>query len=704
MTSESHEPIAKLLLKLGLINERDFKSNWQSSEHLPIAHFGRLGRYEEKYALSTVADKLKVPIIPFTALDRIEYSRNLDHPLFANIVLERWQELRAVPIKVESHLVTIAMADPLIHDATQRLSFDLGIKIAVALAKEDEIVGLLAKRQSGDSLPELPEVELAADEDLGAEAEESILDVAAAPVVRLVNKIIADGVQAGASDLHLSPEQDKLLVRMRVDGIMRPLFEVPRKAIAAVISRIKLLAGLDISEKRRPQDGRIRIKTPLGSRDLRISTVPALHGENTVIRILASEVKAISFSQLGLNEDLQAILEYVLQGSSRLVLVTGPTGSGKTSTLYACLQHLHNGSRNIITVEDPIEYRLEGITQIQLNHKIGMTFAQGLRSILRQDPDIIMVGEIRDTETAQVAIQAAQTGHLVLATMHTNSAAGAVTRLVDLGVAPFLASTTLAAVVAQRLVRKLCKHCIKDRLPNPAEQERVGPEVAHIAQADGCEHCGASGYQGRVGIYSLLLINDAVGDAIRAGKSEAEFESLARANFFKDLFQSGRELVVEKATSLAEVERTLGPLPRFGIREVRPTQAKASSGLSKQTVLLVEDDENTRTVLSLLLQREMFEVIEAEDGIAALEELAAATEPPTLILCDLMMPRMDGNELVKRLRRDPKLAAVPILMLTAADSEENEIRILEGGADDFVSKTADSKVMLARIWKLVERL
>jgi type II secretory ATPase GspE/PulE/Tfp pilus assembly ATPase PilB-like protein len=368
--------------------------------------------------------------------------------------------------------LTVAFANPLDHDSQRAIEFETDLRVKVAIASEEHIQCCLSRK--------LPDIEsefrnfLAHNQDseisLSASTTQLESNLVAndkddASVIRLVNRILAEGVQANASDIHISPEREQLEVRIRVDGILRPLLAIPSKLQAAVSSRIKLLAGMDISEKRRSQDGRLRIKTPLGPRDLRLSSIPTANGENIVIRILSSDLGQISFDSLGLQPTEQTQLKRALTGSSRVVLVTGPTGSGKTSTLYASLISLKDGKTNIITIEDPIEYRIAGLNQTQVNTKIGVSFAEGLRAVLRQDPDVVMVGEIRDHETAQIAFQAAQTGRLVLSALHTNSASATVVRLRDIGLPSYIIASSLGAILAQRLVRKLCLKCCKAEEP-----------------------------------------------------------------------------------------------------------------------------------------------------------------------------------------------------------------------------------------------
>ena len=378
------------------------------------------------------------------------------------------------------------------------------------------------------------------------------------PVIRLVNVTLLDALRAGASDVHFEPLANDLRVRYRLDGVLREMTRVGRQYQSAVVSRVKIMAGLDIAERRRPQDGRIRIKLAGREVDLRVSTLPGLHGEGIVLRLLDPGNTAPELSALGMPDGVRAQVEKLIARSGGLLLVTGPTGSGKTTTLYAALARLNTSAVKIVTVEDPIEYRIDGVTQVPVNVRAGMGFAAALRSILRHDPDIIMVGELRDAETANIAIQAALTGHLVLGTLHTTDAVGAVTRLVDMGVDPFLVAATLQGALAQRLVRVLCDTCSVPREPTVAEVRRWGDTPIRARTAKGCEACAGSGYRGRRGIYELFVPDDAVRAAIVAGTSPDVMRTRAAANGTVALREEGWRLVRDGVTTPEELVRAVG--------------------------------------------------------------------------------------------------------------------------------------------------
>ena len=387
---------------------------------------------------------------------------------------------------------------------------------------------------------------------------EDLLDSASdAPIIRLINGLIAEAVRLSASDIHVEPFEDRVSVRFRIDGVLRETASLSARLASPLVSRIKVMARLDIAEKRVPQDGRLTLTLGGKGIDVRVSTLPSRHGERVVLRLLDKESARFTLEELGMGPAALAEFRRALAQPNGVILVTGPTGSGKTTTLYAGLNLLNDQTRNILTVEDPIEYAVPGVGQTQVNAKVGMTFAAGLRAILRQDPDVVMVGEIRDVETAEIAVQASLTGHLVLSTVHTNSAVAAIARLRDMGVESYLLASTLTAIVAQRLVRKLCVHCREPYQPDETERRLAGlpaDSATPLYRPVGCPHCKGLGYSGRRGVYELVTIDDALRTLIHDDARESE---LARHAFAKrdTLFQAGAKLAAEGVTSLAEVMR-----------------------------------------------------------------------------------------------------------------------------------------------------
>ena len=377
-----------------------------------------------------------------------------------------------------------------------------------------------------------------------------------APVIRLINAILTQAIKQSASDIHFETFDERLLIRFRIDGLLREILEPPRALAPLLTSRVKVMSKLDIAEKRLPQDGRLSLKIAGRAVDVRVSTIPTHHGERIVLRLLDKESAPLDLTVLGMSAETLAVVTNLIAQPHGILLMTGPTGSGKTTTLYAMLNTLNNATRNILTVEDPIEYYLSGIGQTQVNTKIGMTFSRGLRAILRQDPDIVMVGEIRDLETVEMAIQASLTGHLVLSTLHTNSAIGAITRLRDMGAEPFLLSSTVIGVAAQRLVRMLCRHCkAAEKIDERAQKLlAITDSDIKIYRPTGCEHCGNSGFYGRTGIYEVIPVDAQLQSMIHANESEAKMEQYARG-FSKSMRADGFRKVLLGETTLEEVLR-----------------------------------------------------------------------------------------------------------------------------------------------------
>jgi general secretion pathway protein E len=378
-----------------------------------------------------------------------------------------------------------------------------------------------------------------------------------APIIRLINALLTEAIKLNTSDIHIETFEKKLAVRFRVDGVLREVMSPGRKLAPLLVSRIKVMAKLDIAEKRVPQDGRIALRIANRAVDVRVSTMPSSHGERVVLRLLDKQAGRLTFDQLGMDESVKAPFSAMLHKPHGIILVTGPTGSGKTTTLYAGLTTLNDPKRNILTVEDPVEYLLEGIGQTQVNVKVEMTFARGLRAILRQDPDVVMVGEIRDLETAQIAVQASLTGHLVLSTLHTNTAIGAVTRLQDMGIEPFLVASSIVGVLAQRLVRVLCNDCKEPHEMTEREKELLGvdsKEAKSIYHAQGCENCNYTGYKGRKGIYELLTIDDKVRQMIHDQEGEMNIEKYVR-KFSHSIRSDGVYQVLKGKTTIEEVLR-----------------------------------------------------------------------------------------------------------------------------------------------------
>jgi general secretion pathway protein E len=467
----------------------------------------------------------------------------------------------------ETGALRVAVADPFATEPLDdlRLLFD-GAEVVPELAPRRAILDAI--NQVYDRGPASAEaLALDASEDLYALADEishepqDLLDAADdAPIIRLVNSLLQHAVKERASDVHIEPFEREIRVRFRIDDILyEPVRPLPRTLQAPIVSRIKIMGGLNIAEKRLPQDGRIRLKIAGRDYDVRLSTLPVAHGERVVMRLLPRTSEMLNLEALGFDDDHLATWQKLIARPNGIILVTGPTGSGKTTTLYAALSRINTLDVNIITVEDPVEIQLPGVGQIEVNAKIGLTFANGLRSILRQDPDVVLVGEIRDLETAEIAIQASLTGHLVFSTLHTNDAPSAITRLVDMGVERFLVGSSLVAVLAQRLVRVLCKHCREPYEPTPEELAELGvrppPQPVTVYRPGACERCNFTGYRGRLGIFELMLVDDTIRELIAQNVDAKRIKRQAVASGMRTLRGDGARKVLRGVTSIAEVLR-----------------------------------------------------------------------------------------------------------------------------------------------------
>ncbi len=475
------------------------------------------------------------------------------------------KEYRIYPLARHDGRLQVAVADPLDNRPLNDLSTLTGEDIEPCVATPEEILRAINRgyeKQAGDSSEVIEEIEEKTAGDLVRDLEPADLIDASdeAPIIRFVNSLITQGYKERASDIHIEPFERDLVVRYRIDGILYKVLQPPLKAHAGIVSRIKIMAQLNIAEKRLPQDGRFRVRVAGRDIDIRVSTLPTAFGERVVLRLLDKTSNILSLEEIGLGSSLLRQFEGMINKNHGIFLVTGPTGSGKTTTLYAALTRLNSREKNIITVEDPIEYQLPGVGQIQVNPKIDLTFANGLRSILRQDPDIIMVGEIRDRETAEIAVQSALTGHMVFSTLHTNNAAGALTRLVEMGIEPFLAASSIVGILAQRLVRRICPHC-KEEITPPAELlDQLGDECTLPAnpqfyQGRGCSRCMNIGYWGRSGIYELLHVDETVRDLLMQDKDATTIKQAAMRQGMQTLRAAGVARALEGVTTLEEILR-----------------------------------------------------------------------------------------------------------------------------------------------------
>ncbi|WP_078545318.1 GspE/PulE family protein [Litchfieldia alkalitelluris] len=478
----------------------------------------------------------------------------IDTSLTTLIPKEVAQRNLLVPLKRDGEKLFVAMADPMDFYTTEDLRLATGFQIETAIASKDDIVRTINKIYDLDEGVKdfIEESSIDVQEERGSAANDD------SPVVKLVNQILQNAVAQKASDIHIDPQETKVVLRYRVDGVLRTERSLPKNMQSVLTARIKIIANLNITESRVPQDGRIKVNLDFQAIDLRVSTLPTVYGEKIVMRVLDLSGALNDLPQLGFNKvNLERFVK-LIESPTGIVLITGPTGSGKSSTLYAALNRLNSEEVNIITIEDPVEYRLDGINQIQVNSNVGMTFASGLRAILRQDPNVVMIGEIRDQETANIAVRASLTGHLVLSTIHTNDSLGTISRLMDMGVEPFLVASSLSGVVAQRLVRRVCKDCAEDQVPTNRELEifaRRGIKIDKVRRGKGCGNCNMTGYKGRVAIHELLEMNDEMRRVIMDGHSLTKLREIAIKNRTIFLIDDGLIKVKQGITTTEEVLR-----------------------------------------------------------------------------------------------------------------------------------------------------
>ncbi|RLL47862.1 type II secretion system protein GspE [Oceanobacillus piezotolerans] len=541
--------LGDLLVESGLITDQQLSQTLATKaaeEKLGDALL-REGFITEQQLIEVLEFQLGIPHI-----NLFQYS--IDQDIIQLVPKELAKRYNLMPIRIDDNKLFVAMADPMDYFAMEELRMATGFQIVPGIATKDSLYRTITKYYDlQESIEEVmgdftPDESV---EDLGITDEDS-------PIVRLVNQIIANAVAQKASDIHCDPQENELRVRYRVDGVLRTERELPKYMQNVLIARIKIMGNLNITENRLPQDGRIKMEVNHKPVDIRLSTLPAVHGEKIVMRILDLGNALNDINKLGFTKENQMKFRTMIEKPNGIVLITGPTGSGKSSTLYASLNQLNGEEVNIITVEDPVEYQLYGINQVQVREEVGMTFASGLRSILRQDPDIIMIGEIRDFETAQIAVRASLTGHLVLSTLHTNSAVAALSRLIDMGVEPFLISSSLNGVVAQRLVRKVCRDCAETVKPTARELEifaNAGMEIHTMQRGRGCPNCGMTGYRGRVAVHEVLPIDGKIRKYIMSETKRGEITRYARESGMQSLLQDGLLKVSEGLTTTEEVIR-----------------------------------------------------------------------------------------------------------------------------------------------------
>ncbi len=644
---------------------------------------------------------------------------------------------RVVALSANDRTIYIATADPRDLDLEQTLRFVTGRDVRFQVAAPAAIAARLDELYRPERAIERLLDGLAPAQ---VEAVESTAPVGPhdpaldAPVARLVDAMISDAVRDRASDIHAEPTEGGFVVRYRVDGVLREVMRLPESAGGSLVRRVKIWAKLDVTDPLRPHDGRATARVENQVVDLRVSTIPvARRGEKVVIRLLDKTNLRWTLSDLGLLPHELGLVERLLGHREGMVLLTGPTGSGKTTALYSMLNQLKTGKVNIVTVEDPVEYDVGGISQIQVNEAQGLTFARALRSVLRQDPDIVLVGEIRDLETAVTAVQAGFSGHFVLSTLHTNDAPSAVVRLRDMGIDAFKIASVLKGVVAQRLVRRLCDTCAEpvllEAVPPEARPPADGAAAAKIRRAVGCRACNGLGYRGRTGVLEVMPVDEHVARLIEAGALPEALASAARKIGMRTLWESGLERVWTGVTSLEELIRVLGervqedgtssfeespvgliPVPELttpedaaaGHRRSPAAAAPALAGAEPagRKILVADDDPQMRRLIRGVLQREGYTVEEANDGLDTIDIIERGGID--LLVLDYDMPRLDGLGVLEELRAQVRTATLPVIMLTARNDEIEE-KALDLGAQDYLTKPVQTRSLIARVKAVLKR-
>jgi type IV pilus assembly protein PilB len=677
-----------------------------------------------------------------------------------------------IPILLEEGAVEVVTANPLDQEALKAVEFNTGRRVRAAVATRLEVRDALAHayrlqeslEQFLQHVPEEEKLTLTELFDDGADLRTLARDSELPPVVKLSDLLLIEGIKSGASDVHVEPSGDTVQVRYRIDGILEESFRFPKWVQSALLGRLKVMAKLDITERRVPQDGRIQIRYQERVVDLRVSSLPTQHGEKITFRILDSQRAVTTLEKLGFSPaELQRLREAGRRPQG-MILVTGPTGSGKSTTLYGLIREIFSPTINIVTIENPVEYQLKGISQVEVNEKQGLTFAGVLRSVLRQDPDVILVGEIRDKETALIACQAAQTGHLVLSTVHTNDAAATVTRMIDLGIEPYVLASSLNLIVAQRLVRRICKSCgaPTSLAEDQAKLLRLDPADGDFKRGAGCQACRQSGYAGRVGVYEVVPITTTIGKLIETNAGESALRHQARGEGFATLLDDAVGKLRAGITTVDEVLRVVqvnenvlrcrnchkevaeeftvcphcaatlravcdscnkpldagwitcpycGGKQRAGGRAAAasaPAEAEPSTPnpqYQRRTfkALVVDDQPDLRHIVRMALEHADLglSVMTAQDGAEALS--LCDVERPDVVILDVSMPGMDGFEVCRRLRADLRTCFVPVLMLTANDSAEFVTQGFAAGSDDYITKPFRRDDLVARVRRMIER-
>jgi type IV pilus assembly protein PilB len=632
----------------------------------------------------------------------------IDHRALRLVPEAMARTYQVVPLRETDRQLVVATANPIDVNAEQNIGFASGRSVLFEMASPDRIATALDDQYSPNLVVEalLGKLDTSGAEpirvlDDGNQELVADTELEAAPIVRLTNLIIQHAVSERASDIHIEPGPNGGHVRIRVDGVMLPALQMPMALLQRVVSRIKILGKLDIADRHRPQDGRARIQVKTRTYDLRISTVPTRDSEKVVIRILDPSATP-SMEILGIPAPELASLRQLLTHREGIIFVTGPTGSGKSTTLYAVVRELATGAINIMTVEDPIEYELAGITQIQVETKRNVTFASALRAMLRQDPDVIYVGEIRDLETAEIAAQAAMTGHLVVASLHTNDAVGVVHRLRDLGLPAATIASALRGSVGQRLVRKLCPHCSEPVGATLTVDEQVlvtRHALAPVRRPVGCRRCSGTGYRGRIAVAEVLTSTAAFAEVVARGGPASELSAVARSTGMRPLRRVAADVVAAGTTSIQEFDRVVGGSEATAA----PSPPQPSLPVVDQPhILVTDDDEMIRALARALLEKAGMRVTEARNGSEAIGRLERGEEF-SLVLLDLDMPEIGGADVLRAIRSKLATAGLPVIVLTGSEGHGDEVTIMDAGADDYVEKPIVPERLLTRIKSVLRR-
>jgi type IV pilus assembly protein PilB len=628
-------------------------------------------------------------------LDLVDPANTASSELAVRLVPERLARRHVVvPLSVDNRTLTYATCRPFDPEIERDLAFASGRRMHPIIAARSGVLAALER-----CYPKLRELDVLAARLSGERPlveTEDVRDLAptASTAIELCDHIIGRAVEVGASDVHIECGTDGTTVRYRICGVLEPVLTLPASVSQPIRNRFKIMARADIAVHHRPQDGAFRLKVNGRPIDIRLSTLPTVQGEKIVMRVIDSYSPLQTLDRLGYDEPTLTRFRQSLARPDGLVMVTGPTGSGKTTALYAALAHLCTGRTNIVSVEDPVERTVAGVTQIPVNPRGGNTFSSVLRSLMRQDPNVIMVGEIRDEEVAQIVGQAAYTGHLVLTSIHTVDAATAITRLANLGLEPYKIAESLSAVLAQRLVRALCPGCRRVHDDTEARARGAAYKIPFAAASagSGCPHCNHTGYLGRVPVAELLTPSDGLRDAITRGATALEIRAAMRAAGYPTMRDAALQLVATGVTSIEEVNRVLSD----------DADTVHGGTRTRPRILVADDEPITRMLVKFLLEKENFDVLEAANGRDAVE--IASREHPDLLMIDLNMPEMNGYDAIATLRTDLTMATLPIVVLTSEEGPGIERRVLELGADDYILKPFDPDVLVSRVNAVFRRL